>query len=137
MRIMGLDLGDATIGVALSDIMKIIAQANVTIRRKGIKKDLEELTEIITKNEVTTIVLGFPKNMNNTIGPRAEKSIEFSEILKENFPEVEIILWDERLTTAAAHRSLIEADMSRKKRKLVVDQVAAVFILQGYLDSIQ
>ena len=136
MRIMGLDLGDATIGVALSDALMMTAQGKITIRRKGLEKDLAALRSLIEENDVKQIVLGFPKNMNNTIGPRAEKSLEFKAILEEQFPGIPVELWDERLTTMAAHRSLIEVDMRRKKRKQVVDQIAAVFILQGYLDCL-
>jgi putative Holliday junction resolvase len=134
MRIMGLDLGDATIGVAVSDELGMIANGVTTIRRKSIKYDIDSLKNIICEKNINKIVIGFPKNMNNTIGPRGEKTIEFSELLKENFPGIEIELWDERLTTCAAERTLIEADMRRKDRKKVIDKLAAVLILQGYLD---
>ncbi|SHK05658.1 Holliday junction resolvase RuvX [Tepidibacter formicigenes] len=132
-RIMGLDVGDKTIGVAVSDLMGLTAQGIKTIRRESIKKDLEELENIIKEKDVDKIVIGLPKNMNGTLGPQGEKTIKFSEKLKKKV-DLEIEFWDERLTTVAAHRSLIEADVSRKKRKKVVDMLAAVLILQGYLD---
>lgn len=132
---MGLDVGDATIGVAVSDELKLIAQAINTIRRKNIKEDLKAIESIVDEKKISKIVIGFPKNMNNTIGERGKKTIEFSEIVKEAFPNEEIILWDERLTTVSAERVLLEANVSRKKRKKVIDKVAAVFILQNYLDT--
>lgn len=132
---MGLDVGDATIGVAISDELKLIAQALNTIRRKSIAEDLKTLESIINERKISKIVIGFPKNMNNTIGERANKTIEFSGIVKENFPNLEVILWDERLTTAAAEKTLLEANISRKNRKKVIDKIAAVFILQNYLDA--
>lgn len=137
MRIMGLDLGDATIGVAVSDELGLIAHGITTIRRKDINYDIESLKKIICEKNIKRIVIGLPKNMNNTIGPRGEKSIEFSKVLKEKFPEIEIDFWDERLTTSAAERMLIEADVRRKDRKKVVDKLAAVLILQGYLDNMK
>ena len=132
-RIMGLDVGDKTIGVAVSDLMGITAQGVKTIRRESIKKDMEELKNIIKEKEVIKIVSGLPKNMNGTLGPQGEKVIKFCEKLKEE-TKLEIEFWDERLTTVAAQRSLIEADVSRQKRKKVIDMLAAVLILQGYLD---
>lgn len=135
-RIMGLDVGDKTIGVALSDLLGWTAQGLETIRRIGIKKDLQRLEEIIKEYEVNKIVVGLPKNMNGTIGLQGEKVLEFNERLEKRFNNIEIVSWDERLTTVAAERSLIEADVSRKKRKEVIDKIAAVYILQGYLDSL-
>jgi len=135
-RSMGLDVGDKTIGVALSDLFGWTAQGLETIRRIGIKKDLQRLEEIIKEYDVNKIVVGLPKNMNGTIGPQGEKVLEFNERLGKRFNNVEIVKWDERLTTVAAERTLIEADVSRKKRKEVIDKVAAVYILQGYLDSV-
>lgn len=135
-RIMGLDVGDKTIGVALSDLFGWTAQGLETIRRIGIKRDLQRIEQIIEENDVNKIVVGLPKNMNGTIGPQSEKVLEFNERMKKRFENIEIITWDERLTTVAAERSLIEADVSRKKRKKVIDKIAAVYILQGYLDSI-
>lgn len=134
MRIMGLDLGDKTIGVAVSDETKLIAQGYATIRRKGLANDLDNLAEIIKEKQINKIVLGLPKNMNNTIGERGNKSIEFAETLKNHLNDMEIVLWDERLTTVSAERVLLEADVKRKKRKNHIDMIAAVFILQSYLD---
>ncbi len=144
MRYMGLDVGDATIGVALSDLLHITAQGRETIRRKSLKEDIDKLVTIIAEQDVDKIVVGLPKNMNGTIGPQGEKTLAFSQKLEKklrysdriNNREIEIISWDERLTTVAAEKMLIAADVSRKKRKEVIDTVAAVYILQGYLDSL-
>lgn len=136
MRIMGLDVGDRTIGVAVSDELGWTAQGIETIRRAGMDNDLKRLGDLILSKNINKVVVGLPKNMNNTIGPRAEKTMEFADILKNYFKDIEIVLWDERLTTTAAHRTLLEADLSRKKRKKVVDKIAAIFILQNYLDMI-
>lgn len=133
-RIMGLDIGDKTIGVATSDLMGLTAQGVKTIRRVGKKKDIEELKTIIKEKQVNKIVSGLPKNMNGTLGPQGEKVIKFCELIKEE-TGLEIEFWDERLSTVAAERSLIEGDVSRQKRKKVIDMLAAVIILQGYLDS--
>ncbi|GAB6087913.1 Holliday junction resolvase RuvX [Alkaliphilus crotonatoxidans] len=133
-RTLGLDVGDKTIGVAASDLMGWTAQGIETIRRVGIKKDLQRLEEIIKQYEINKIVVGLPKNMNGTIGPQGEKVLEFIERLKRRF-QIEVIQWDERLSTVSAERALIQADVSRKKRKEVIDKMAAVYILQGYLDS--
>lgn len=134
MRIMGLDFGSKTIGVAMSDALFWTAQGIKTIRRS--KKEIDELRELIREYEVMEIVIGYPKNMNGTLGPRCALTEEFAEILRSEFG-LEVKLWDERLSTVAAQRTLIEADVSRSKRKLVIDKMAAVFILQGYLDSRQ
>ena len=133
MRMMGLDYGDATIGVAVSDLLGITAQGVETIKRKDQDSDFKRLDELIKEKNVTTIVVGFPKNMNNTVGPRGEASIAFCELLKEKFPDCKVALWDERLTTAAARRTLIEGDVRREKRKKSIDMLAAVLILQGYM----
>lgn len=133
MRVLGLDVGDKTIGVALSDEFGWTAQGLEVIRRTKIDEDLTRLMVIIKENNVEQIVVGLPKNMNGTIGPRAELIKEFAEILKQK-SSLPIIFWDERLTTVAAERTLIEADVSRKKRKQVIDKMAAMLILQGYLD---
>jgi len=135
-RVMGLDVGDKTIGVAASDLLGWTAQGIETIQRIGIKKDLRRLEELVEKYEVHKFVVGLPKNMNGTVGPQGEKTLEFAERLKKRFPKVEVVMWDERLTTVAAERALIQADVSRKKRKEVIDKMAAVYILQGYLDSV-
>lgn len=133
-RIMGLDIGDKTIGVAVSDLMGMTAQGVTTVRRVGKKKDIDALKEIIKERQVNKIVSGLPKNMNGTLGPQSEKVIKFCELIKEE-TGLEIDFWDERLSTVAAERSLIEGDVSRQKRKKVIDMLAAVIILQGYLNS--
>jgi putative Holliday junction resolvase len=135
MRILGIDIGDATIGVAVSDPFGWTAQGVKTIRRIGFKADLKELIDIIEQYKVEKIVAGFPINMNGTLGPSSEKIKTFCEKIREA-TGLEIIYQDERLTTVAATRSLIEADVSRKKRKQVIDTVAATYILQIYLDRI-
>ena len=135
-RIMGLDVGDKTIGVAVSDLMGLTAQGVKTIKRVGKKKDIEALKEIIKERQVNKIVSGLPKNMNGTIGESGEKALEFAELLKEK-TGLEIEMWDERLTTVAAHRAMLEADLSRNKRKKIVDKIAATYILQGYLDKLR
>lgn len=135
MRLMGLDVGDATIGIAVSDELGWMAHGVCTIRRKSIDFDLKELDKIIKEKHINKIVIGLPKNMNNTIGERGEKSIEFGEILKKHYSNMEIVFWDERLTTAAAERTLLEADVSRKNRKKVIDKIAATLILQSYMDA--
>jgi putative Holliday junction resolvase len=130
---MGLDYGDKTIGVAVSDEFGWTAQGLETVRRKKPEDDLDRLEQIVNQYSVTEIVLGLPKNMNGTIGPRGEICKEFAATLQDKF-ELTVHLWDERLTTVSAQRTLIEADVSRKKRKLVIDKMAAVLILQGFLD---
>lgn len=134
MRIMGLDFGSKTIGVAMSDALFWTAQGVKTIRRS--KKEIDELRNLIREYEVMEIVMGYPKNMNGTLGPRCALTEEFAKVLRSEFG-LEVKLWDERLSTVAAQRTLIEADVSRSKRKNVIDKMAAVFILQGYLDSRQ
>lgn len=137
MRILGLDVGSKTIGVAVSDAFGWTAQGVKTIKIDEEKNEfgLDELKEIIKQYEIERIVVGLPKNMNGTIGPRGEASQRFAEMIKEKF-NLPVELWDERLTTMAAERMLIDADVSRKKRKKVIDKMAAVLILQGYLDRI-
>ncbi|GLI06535.1 MULTISPECIES: Holliday junction resolvase RuvX [Paenibacillus] len=134
MRLMGLDYGDKTIGVAVSDELGWTAQGLEVIRRTTEERDMARLREIIAQYGVTEIVVGLPKNMNNTIGPRGEICIAFSEQLHETL-QLPVHLWDERLTTASAQRTLLEADVSRKKRKQVIDKMAAALILQGYMDA--
>lgn len=136
MRIMGLDFGSVTVGVAISDELLLTAQGIEVIRRKQenkLRQTLARIDELINEYHVELIVLGYPKNMNNTIGERAKKSEEFAEIVKKR-TGLEVILWDERLTTVSAHNVLIEGNVRREDRREVVDKVAAVFILQGYLD---
>ena len=132
-RIMGLDIGDKTIGVAVSDLMGMTAQGIKTIKRTSKKNDIEEIKQIIKQKQVNLIVSGLPKNMNGTVGPQGEKVQKFCELIKEE-TGLEIEFWDERLTTVAAEKTLLTADVSRKKRKNVIDMMAAVLILQGYLD---
>lgn len=135
MRIMGLDVGSRTVGVAISDAFGWTAQGIETIKihEENLEFGLERIDELVKEHTVTEFVVGFPKNMNNSIGPRAEASESYAKLLtdKYHFP---VTLWDERLTTMAAERMLIDADVSRKKRKLVIDKMAAVMILQGFLD---
>ncbi|WP_288980427.1 Holliday junction resolvase RuvX [uncultured Parvimonas sp.] len=137
-RYMALDVGDRTIGVAISDPLFIMASGHSTIFRENIEKDLEILKDIIVKESIIKIVVGLPKNMNNTVGPQGEKVLSFVEdlkiFLKDNNFEIEIVMQDERLTTVSAERILIEGNMSRKNRKKVIDKVAATYILQSYLD---
>lgn len=136
MRIMALDVGSRTIGVACSDALYMTAQGIETIRRTSWAKDFERLLQLINDYEVEEIVVGMPRNMNGTKGERAEKTEEFVERLKEVIT-LPITYWDERLSTVMAERSLIAADVSRRKRKAVIDKMAAVVILQGYLDRRQ
>ena len=136
MRIMGLDVGSKTVGVAISDTLGWTAQGIETIKIDEAVGSfgMKRIKHLIAEYEVTEFVVGYPKNMNNTIGPRGEASEFYADKLREKFG-LPVVLWDERLTTMAAERVLIEADVSRKKRKTVIDKVAAVMILQGYLDS--
>lgn len=133
-KIMGLDVGDKTIGIAMSDLLGLTAQGLSTIRRKSKKEDYCLLKEIIDEHRVEKVVVGLPKNMNGTIGPQAEKTIKFAEKLKNKF-DVELIYQDERLTSKSAERMLIDGDVRREKRKDLIDKVAATFILQAYLDT--
>ena len=132
-RIMGLDIGNNTIGVAVSDMLGITAQGVTTIHRKSKKKYLEELKKIIDEQNVNLIVSGLPKNMNGTIGPQAELVKKFCELIEDEL-KIKVEFWDERLTTVSAQRVLIDGDISRKNRKKVIDKLAAVIILQNYLD---
>ncbi|MDQ6599759.1 Holliday junction resolvase RuvX [Bacillus salipaludis] len=136
MRIMGLDVGSKTVGVALSDELGWTAQGLKTLKINEEKNEFgfDEIGQIIKENQVSQVVIGLPKNMNGTIGPRGEASQNFAAELERRF-DVPTVLWDERLSTMAAERVLLEADVSRKKRKKVIDKMAAVMILQGYLDS--
>ena len=138
-KILGLDVGSKTVGIAISDLMGWTAQGLDTLCINEEQDDLgiDQLVKIIKDNQVGTVVIGLPKNMNNSIGFRGEASIKYKEKLQESVPSIDIVMWDERLSTMAAERSLLEADVSRQKRKKVIDKMAAVFILQGYLDSIQ
>ena len=136
MRIMGLDYGSKTVGVAISDPLLITAQGIEIIRRKDenkLRRTLARIEELIVEYEVSEIVLGLPKNMNDTIGDRAKLSLEFQEKL-ERRTGLPVTMWDERLTTVAAKQAMMEAGIRREERKEYVDKIAAVFILQGYLD---
>ena len=136
MRIMGLDYGSKTVGIAVSDTLLITAQSVEIIRRESenkLRKTLARIEELIAEYQVTKLVLGLPKNMNNTEGIRVEKTKEFKEMLEKR-TGLEVVLWDERLTTVAADRSMMETGIRREHRKEFVDEIAAIFILQGYLD---
>ncbi|MCI8522682.1 MAG: Holliday junction resolvase RuvX [Lachnospiraceae bacterium] len=136
MRIMGLDFGSKTVGVAISDPLLITAQGIEIIRRKEenkLRQTLARIEELIVEYEVTEIVLGFPKNMNDTLGERAKLSLEFKDKL-ERRTGLCVVMWDERLTTVAADRAMMEAGIRREHRREHVDKIAAIFILQGYLD---
>ena len=138
MRIMGLDLGSKTVGVAVSDPLGITAQGVEIIRRERedkLRRTLARIETLVKENQVEKFVLGYPKNMNNTIGERAQKSEAFKEKL-ERRTGLPVILWDERLTTVAADNAMDEAGLSREKKKEYVDMIAASLILQGYLDSL-
>ncbi|MFR5335955.1 MAG: Holliday junction resolvase RuvX [Blautia producta] len=136
MRIMGLDYGSKTIGVAISDPLGLTAQGVEIIRREEenkLRKSLRRIEELVKQYEVEELVLGFPKNMNNTIGERAEKSLQLKETLERRLG-LPVVMWDERLTTVEANRTLMES-VRRENRGKYVDMIAAVFILQGYLDA--
>ena len=136
MRVLGLDVGSKTVGIAVSDELGWTAQGLKTLKINEEKQEFgfDEIGQLIKEYQVDTVVIGFPKNMNGTIGPRGEASKQFAAEIESKF-SVPTVLWDERLTTMAAERVLLEADVSRKKRKKVIDKMAAVMILQGYLDS--
>lgn len=136
MRYLGLDVGDKTIGLSISDEFGWTAQGLHVLRRVGdVDEDLEHLHSIIRQYQVEKVIVGYPKNMNGTVGPRGERCKAFAMLVEER-TGVPVVLWDERWTTVAAEKTLIEAGMSRKKRKRVVDKLAAVLILQSYLDSV-
>lgn len=138
MRIMGLDFGSRTVGVAVSDGLLLTAQGLEIVRRESenkLRKTLARIEQIISEYEVEKIVLGYPKNMNNTEGERCAKTVEFKEML-ERRTGLTVVLWDERLSTVAADRLMMESGVRRENRKKYVDQIAATFILQGYLYSI-
>ncbi len=139
MRKMGLDFGAKTVGVAVSDPLLITAQGVEIVRRKSenkLRQTLARIEELIVEYEVDELVLGYPKNMNDTLGERAQKTQEFKEML-ERRTGLSVQLWDERLTTVAADKAMIEAGIRREERKEHVDRIAAVFILQGYLDYLK
>jgi len=134
-RYLGLDVGDRTIGIAVSDALGLTAQGVETIRRTSLKDDLARLKTLMDEYDTTSLVIGLPKNMDGTEGERCAIVKAFFEEVKKAVPESEAVFWDERLSTVAAAKSLISADVSRRKRKKVIDKMAAVFILQGFLDS--
>ena len=136
MRILGLDVGDKTIGIAASDSLLMTAQGVETIRRTRPERDFARLTELMQEYEANRLVFGWPRNMDGTEGERCAIVREFAGEVARHCPEAEHIFWDERLSTVAADRALIAADVSRARRKKVIDKMAAVFILQGYLDSL-
>jgi putative Holliday junction resolvase len=134
MRLMGLDVGDKRIGIALSDESLIIASPRETLERKGTGKDVARLVELARQEDVQEIVVGMPLSMNGSMGPQAEKVARFVESLRAA-SELPVVTWDERFSTKGAERALLLADVSRAKRKTVVDQLAAALILQSYLDA--
>ena len=136
-RYMSLDIGDATIGVAVSDLLGLTAQGIETIRRTELSADLDRLAALVREYEVAALVAGLPKHMNGDEGERCQIVRTFMAEVAERLPEMEIHYWDERLSTVAASRVLIEGDVSRKKRRKVIDKLAAVYILQGFLDRQQ
>jgi len=135
LRILGLDMGKKTIGVAVSDPLGFTAQGLTTIRRTKKEQDIQEIKKFCDEYDVKVIVIGLPKNMNGTIGPSGEITMSFGKLIEEELG-IEIKFWDERLTTVAAQKAMIEADLSRSKRKKIVDKVASTYILQGYMDFI-
>lgn len=134
-RSMGLDVGTRTIGVAASDLLGMIAGGVETIRRTTEEQDFARIGELLKEYEVDTVVVGYPKNMNGTIGERAHVSEAFAAELRSRFEGIKVVLWDERLSTVAAEKVLVDADLRRKKRRKIIDMMAAVVILQNYLDS--
>lgn len=133
MRVLGIDYGDRNIGVAVSDAFRWTAQGLEVITKRRDEGEMERIAQLAEQHEVSEIIVGLPKNMNGTIGPRGELSIAFANQLSEKLG-IPVHLWDERLTTVAAEKLLIDADVSRKKRKAVIDKMAATIILQNYLD---
>ncbi len=131
---MGLDIGTHTIGVAISDELGITAQGLKTLRRKSMEEDFKEIATIIGQFEIEKIVAGLPKNMNGTLGKQAEMVFQWIKTLKEKI-HLPVVTWDERFSTIEASKVLLEADLSRKKRKKVIDKLAAVLILQGYINK--
>ena len=136
-RYLSLDIGDATIGIAVSDLHGLTAQGVETIRRTELSADLDRLAQLVQEYEPTGFVAGLPRHMNGDEGERCDIVRAFMAEVAERFPTAEIHYWDERLSTVAAARSLIAADVSRKKRRKVIDKMAAVYILQGFLDRQQ
>lgn len=136
-RIMGLDIGDKRIGIAFSDLLGYTAQGHSVYQRRDNEHDISFLANLAREQDAACIVFGLPKNMNGTEGPQAEKVRAFAEAISQAAPDIKTAFWDERLTTVAAHKIMLEGDLSRAKRGKKVDQLAAVLILQGYLDHQQ
>lgn len=145
MKRLGLDVGEKTIGVSTSDMTGLIASPVKTIKRTGNKQAIGEILDCILSEQAEEVIVGLPKNMKGDLGPQAEKTLQFVKQLEKKITystrleknHVKVIMWDERLTTKAAHRTLIDSGLNREKRKKVVDQLAAVYILQGYLDHVR
>jgi putative Holliday junction resolvase len=135
MKVLGLDIGEKRIGIAVSDALRCTAQGLTVLNRSGVADDIGVIKELIKTSQVSEVVVGLPKNMDGSLGEGARKVLSFVSKLEEAL-SVPIVLWDERWTTVAATRMLLQADVTRKKRRKVVDKVAAVLILQGYLDSL-
>ena len=136
MKILGLDVGDKRIGIAISDELRWTAQGLGVLNRRDIEKDLREIKELVVAEKVSEVVVGLPKNMDGSLGERAQKVLSFVRKMEQTL-SIPVTLWDERWSTAEATRLLLKADLSRKKRRKVVDKLAAVIILQGYLDSMK
>lgn len=134
--ILGLDVGEKTIGLALSDVLQSVASPLLTIKRTKFSEDVKQLADIIEKHQVMQLVIGYPLNMDGTIGPRAQSVKQFARNVEKELGMTPI-LWDERMSTQAVERTMLQADMSRQRRSQIVDKLAASYILQGYLDSIR
>jgi len=137
MRIMALDLGSRTIGVAVSDPLSMLASGIYTIRRSSAEQDFTHLQALISEYEITKIVVGYPKNMNGSIGPGAKNCEIFAQKLRKRFNTLNVLLWDERLSTVSAEKAMRAGSLRRDKRKKIIDMMAAVVILQNFLDSPQ
>jgi putative Holliday junction resolvase len=135
MKVLGLDIGEKRIGIAVSDELGYTAQGMRVLTRSGLDDDLEVIKKLMVEERASSIVVGLPKNMDGSLGEAAQKVLSFAKKMEESL-SVPVVLWDERWTTAEATRLLLDADLSRSKRRKVVDKLAAVLILQGYLDSL-
>lgn len=133
-RIMAIDVGEVTLGIAVSDALQITAQPITTLRRRSLDKDLRALAELITEHEIDSVVVGLPLRLSGESGPAAEGAMRFAKKMRDSLG-LPVVTWDERLTTVQAERALLEADVSRRQRKQVINQIAAAIILQSYLDS--
>jgi putative holliday junction resolvase len=135
-RLLGLDVGDTTIGLSLSDVMRSIASPLLTIDRKKFSKDIEILKQVITDHKICGLVIGYPLNMDGSHGPRTQSTRAFVSNISKHI-DLPMLMWDERLTTMAVERAMLEGDLSRQKRAQLVDKLAASYMLQGFLDSIR